>query len=95
VVPIGQCCELSFLLPVGTPPNAIAYGTRWISRNDLLGTGAALSAVVAAALVLSATFYAPWVLGGGAQLAAQPWAVQACNVTASVAAAAAGTGGHV
>lgn len=35
----GLACTCSFMMPVGTPPNAIAYSTGAVSMNQLMRTG--------------------------------------------------------
>ncbi len=45
VVPIGLAASLGFMLPVATPPNAIAYGTGDVSARQMLKAGAILDVV--------------------------------------------------
>ncbi len=39
------CASLAFMLPVATPPNAVAYGTGYIDAKDLLKSGWALDLI--------------------------------------------------
>jgi sodium-dependent dicarboxylate transporter 2/3/5 len=47
VVAIAMATSTSMLLPVSTPPNAIAYYSGEIDIKDMLGRGAAISAIAA------------------------------------------------
>ena len=42
IIPIGLAASLGFMLPVATPPNAIAYGTGDVSSGQMLRAGALL-----------------------------------------------------
>jgi sodium-dependent dicarboxylate transporter 2/3/5 len=39
------CASMAFMLPVATPPNAVAYGSGYISTKDLLKSGWALDLI--------------------------------------------------
>ncbi|HQD25726.1 SLC13 family permease [Methanoculleus thermophilus] len=39
------CASIAFMLPVATPPNAVAYGSGYISARDLLRSGWALNMI--------------------------------------------------
>jgi len=45
VVPVGLAASLGFMLPVATPPNAIAYATGDVKSSDMLRAGALLDVV--------------------------------------------------
>ena len=45
MVPTTLACSLPFMLPISTPPNAIALGTGFVQQADFVKTGAALLAV--------------------------------------------------
>lgn len=45
VLPVALAASLGFMLPVATPPNAIAYGTGAISARQMLKAGAALDVI--------------------------------------------------
>lgn len=49
---IGLVVSFDFIVPVGTPPNAIAYGTGYISVKDMIKAGLLLSVI--GALVVAA-----------------------------------------
>jgi sodium-dependent dicarboxylate transporter 2/3/5 len=54
-VPAG----LSFMLPVGTPSNAIAFSSGHLALRDMLGPGAVLSVIAWIVFNLSANYYWP------------------------------------
>ncbi|MFA7563403.1 MAG: anion permease, partial [Methanoculleus sp.] len=39
------CASMAFMLPVATPPNAVAYGSGYVSARDLLRAGWALDII--------------------------------------------------
>ena len=48
--------SIDFMLPVGTPPNAIAYSTGRVSMKDMVTTGVLLN-ILALAITLSLALY--------------------------------------
>ncbi|MEA5385680.1 SLC13 family permease [Haloarculaceae archaeon H-GB11] len=58
--------SFGFALPVATPPNAIAFGTGWVRREDMLRAGVVLDVVmvlfVSGALSLAFRYVWPWLL---------------------------------
>jgi sodium-dependent dicarboxylate transporter 2/3/5 len=52
MVPAVVSCSCAFMLPVATPPNAIAIGSGHVSARDLFLEGVRLNA--AAALLITA-----------------------------------------
>ncbi len=53
---LALAASMGFALPVSTPPNAIAYGTGFVSTKDMATAGLALGAVGGIAL----SFVMPW-----------------------------------
>ncbi len=45
VLPVGLVASLGFMLPVATPPNAIAYGTGQITMRQMVSAGALLDLI--------------------------------------------------
>jgi sodium-dependent dicarboxylate transporter 2/3/5 len=43
VIPIALACSCSFMLPVGTPPNAIVFGTRLVPQMAMVKNGLLLN----------------------------------------------------
>lgn len=50
----GIAVSLDFLLPVGTPPNAIAYATGYVTIKDMLKAGVAMTLISTIVLALTA-----------------------------------------
>lgn len=64
--------SLSFMLPVGTPPNAIAYGTGYLTTRDMIRAGIALNIIGALLVTLVMFTLIPFVMDIGIVL--PPWA---------------------
>jgi len=73
MVPAALASSLGFMLPVGTPPNAIAYGTGCISTKEMARAGFALNIIGCVLITLFMTFVIPAALGISPGLPA--WAV--------------------
>jgi len=73
MVPAALASSLGFMLPVGTPPNAIAYGTGYISTREMARAGFALNIIGCILITLFMTFVIPGALGISPELPA--WAV--------------------
>jgi len=73
MVPAALASSLGFMLPVGTPPNAIAYGTGYISTREMARAGFALNIIGCILITLFMTFIIPSALGISPELPA--WAV--------------------
>jgi sodium-dependent dicarboxylate transporter 2/3/5 len=63
MVTAALASSLGFMLPVGTPPNAIAYGTGCITTGDMVRSGFSLNIISAVLVTLFMTFIVPSVLG--------------------------------
>ncbi len=57
---LGASC--AFMMPVGTPPNAIVFGTGYLSIGQMCRAGFWMNLVAIAVIVLHATFWLPWLL---------------------------------
>jgi len=64
--------SLAFMLPVATPPNAVAYGTGYLSMQDMLRTGFVLNMIGVILVTLFMYTIVLWALGISVQLPA--WA---------------------
>lgn len=73
MVPVAMASSLGFMLPVGTPPNTIAYGTGYISTRDMIRAGFALNVIGALLVTLWMSTIIPLVLGISPRLPG--WAV--------------------
>lgn len=63
MVPVAIASSLGFMLPVGTPPNTIAYGTGYVSQRDMIRAGFALNVIGALLVTLWMSAVIPLVLG--------------------------------
>lgn len=57
------CASLAFMLPVATPPNAVAYGSGYIEAKDLLRSGWALDVIGVTLWTLFLFTVVMWALG--------------------------------
>jgi len=73
MVPAALASSLGFMLPVGTPPNAIAYGTGYLSTREMARAGLALNVIGCILITVFMTLVIPTVLGISPELPA--WAV--------------------
>jgi sodium-dependent dicarboxylate transporter 2/3/5 len=56
VIPIALACSCSFMLPVGTPPNAIVFGTRLVPQMAMIKNGLFLNFACLIIIVLLSYF---------------------------------------
>ena len=61
-VVVGISTSLDFMLPVGTPPNAIAYSTGKVSMRDMIKAGFALDVIGAIITILLASYLWPYLI---------------------------------
>lgn len=59
----GLACTCSFMMPVGTPPNAIAYSTGAVSMNQLMRTGIWMNLISVVLVTIIALTLVPLVFG--------------------------------
>lgn len=62
-VTLGASC--AFMLPAGTPPNAIVFGTGYVSIPQMCGAGFRLNLIGVAVITLMSWAWVPWVLSQG------------------------------
>ena len=64
MVPATLAASCGFMLPVATPPNAIVFGTGWISVRAMARAGAALDLAGIVLITLVCSTLVPWIFGG-------------------------------
>ena len=57
------CASIGFMLPVATPPNAVAYGSGYINARDLLRSGWALDIIGVVLWIICLYTIVLWALG--------------------------------
>ena len=62
MVPATMSASFAFMLPVATPPNAIVYGSGWVSINKMSRAGIWLNFVGAILVTATVLFLAQWAL---------------------------------
>ncbi|GAK02262.1 solute carrier family 13, member 2 [Geomicrobium sp. JCM 19037] len=63
MIPCAMAANMAFMLPVGTPPNAIMFGTGKLRIIEMVKTGFALNIVATIVIVLGVYFLVPLVWG--------------------------------
>ena len=63
MVPCAMAANCAFMLPVGTPPNAIMFGTGRVSIMDMVKTGFWLNLTALALIILGVLFMLPTMWG--------------------------------
>jgi len=63
MVPIALAANCSFMLPVGTPPNAIVFGSGRITLPQMARAGLLLNIVAVPVVVLLLWLLGPWIFG--------------------------------
>jgi sodium-dependent dicarboxylate transporter 2/3/5 len=55
--------SMAFMLPVATPPNAVAYGSGYVTMNNMMRTGWVLNLIGIGILTLMMFTIISWALG--------------------------------
>ena len=61
--PVALAASCGFMLPVGTPPNAIAYASGRVGVGRMVRAGAAIDAIGIVTVTLLGSVLVGWVLG--------------------------------
>jgi len=67
MVPAALSASLAFMLPVATPPNAIVFGSGWITIRQMARVGLILNLIGVVVVTLYCYLLGPIVLGPGAR----------------------------
>ncbi|PAF44958.1 DASS family sodium-coupled anion symporter [Helicobacter sp. 11S02629-2] len=62
-IPVAVAATCAFMLPVATPPNAIAYGSGYVKIIDMIKTGFWLNIIGVFVITLATIFIATYVFG--------------------------------
>lgn len=65
VIPVALAATCAFMLPVATPPNAIAYGSGYIKIGQMIKAGIWLNVIAIVLITLFTMFIGPAILGYG------------------------------
>jgi di/tricarboxylate transporter len=52
MIPVGVTCSLAFVLPVSTPPNAMAFASGRLKVSDMVGLGICMNLIGAVVVLL-------------------------------------------
>lgn len=63
MVPAAMAANCAFMLPVGTPPNAIVFGTNKVTIGEMVKTGFGLNVIASLIIILVVYFWVPVVFG--------------------------------
>jgi len=63
-IPVTLAASCAFMLPMGTPPNAIVFASGHLRMTDMVKTGFWLNLVTVAVTALLTEWLIPWILGG-------------------------------
>ncbi|WP_017612630.1 SLC13 family permease [Nocardiopsis salina] len=63
MVPCAMAANCAFMLPVGTPPNAIMFGTGRVTIMEMVRTGFWLNLLALTLVCLGAIYLLPWIWG--------------------------------
>ena len=81
MVPTALTTSLAFVLPVSTPPNAMAFASGRLEVRDMIRLGLCMNAAGIVAIMLAMATLAPPIFGlGGADVPAA-WRLSASNAT--------------
>lgn len=62
-VPVALAATSAFMMPVATPPNAIAYGSGYVSMNNMIKAGAWLNIIALIVISIASLTLLQWVFG--------------------------------
>lgn len=63
LIPVALAATYGFMMPAGTPPNAIAYSTGYVRITDMIKTGIWLNIIGAILITLFTALAGPLVFG--------------------------------
>ena len=63
MIPAAMAANCAFMLPVGTPPNAIVFGTNKVSIAEMVKTGFWLNIIASVIIIVVVYLWVPVVYG--------------------------------
>jgi solute carrier family 13 (sodium-dependent dicarboxylate transporter), member 2/3/5 len=57
-------CSMAFMMPAGTPPNAIVFGSGYVSIGQMAWAGIWVNLVSIVVVTMAGTYLLPWLFGG-------------------------------
>ncbi|WRS30137.1 DASS family sodium-coupled anion symporter [Actinomycetaceae bacterium MB13-C1-2] len=63
VVPVAMAATCCFMMPMATPPNAIAYGTGYLKMGEMIKAGSTMSLTAIVLITVTVLVMGPLVLG--------------------------------
>ena len=63
MIPAAMAANCAFMLPVGTPPNAIVFGTGKVSIGEMMKAGFGLNVIAALIIIVVVYLWVPVVYG--------------------------------
>ncbi|MDD4299593.1 MAG: SLC13 family permease, partial [Methanomicrobium sp.] len=63
MIPAAMACSMAFMLPVATPPNAVVFGSGYVTMRDMMRTGFILNIIGVMLLAIFMLTIITWVLG--------------------------------
>ena len=63
VIPVALVATFAFMLPVATPPNAIAFGSGYLKIGDMVKAGIVLNIIGLVLITINVMVMGPLVLG--------------------------------
>lgn len=59
VIAISLMCSSSMVLPISTPPNAIAFGSGFLESKEMLSSGLLITVIALIGIMITCVFYVP------------------------------------
>ncbi|HEX6293825.1 MAG TPA: anion permease, partial [Nitrososphaeraceae archaeon] len=64
MVPLTIATSYGFIMPVGTPPNAIVFGSKYVTAPKMAKAGFPLDIIGIIMVTALTTITVPWIFGG-------------------------------
>jgi sodium-dependent dicarboxylate transporter 2/3/5 len=64
MIPLTIATSYGFIMPVGTPPNAIVFASGYVTAPQMAKAGFPLDIIGIIMVTVLATLMVPWIFGG-------------------------------